>query len=312
LQQTTIRNVGLVTGNGLTLDFCHRNNLIQARNPSDPFSWKFSVPTRGGLAPWQEGFPVLWDEIQHHGHIASFSTFVAMVRSPKNDFIHLFCEAMHFLAMAYSDLQGCMDLVLDDDWPWLRWLDKYSPRLSSAISFNYDNLLERSLDRLQIPRWPSWSQEREGVSIHKPHGSIELDASPAMRMNSRPYPLQSYAHLVDCPIVEVPAAKLLKPRNMTTIVMPSECSVYANYQWVAPGYRQWQEKAQYFSHCVFLGLSYWECDRPELDFLLDSLGAQTTVVVANRSPPSAFADRVAQRGLKYVEWPSGPQLLPCF
>ena len=247
-------------------------------------------------------------------------------------------EARQFLAFAYSSLQVEMDQLDKEATPWTDWLRRHRSFLSGAVSFNYDLLFE-DLARLAglIPRSfgvvhvgspraviPSSSgvdltfnfeedlrrlgviQDRPIVLL-KPHGSIDFaSSSKNIGMPTRTYPANYHATLNDTPLMRIPRNRLGDPRQEAYIVLPTEYSPYRNFQWVTTGYEWFANIANSITHCVFLGLSYWEADRSELNFILNALPKTTEIVEANPYPPNDFRLRVESSGHRYVHWEGDP------
>jgi hypothetical protein len=90
-------------------------------------------------------------------------------------------------------------------------------------------------------------------------------------------------------------------------VQVSEYSPFTDFQWVAPSYQWFQEIGPSFTRRIFMVLSYWKCDRPEIDFLLRTLSADTELIVANPDPPAAFLDTVEETFPKVKVWRNRPE-----
>lgn len=161
------------------------------------------------------------------------------------------------------------------------------------------------------PRRVGVPTECQGVIVLKPHGSIDFAMRPGLiSVGPTTYPLHNWITLNDAPIVALPTSELRRARQEAYVVLPTEYSPYLDFQWVRPGYSAWQRDAHNFSHCIFLGLSDWECDRAELDLIWKSLDPDARIIVANPKPPSSFVERIASSGRDVVTWLDGPEDLP--
>jgi len=83
------------------------------------------------------------------------------------------------------------------------------------------------------------------------------------------------------------------------------------YYWVRAGRRRWRDIAPRIRHVVIVGLSYWPCDREELDEFISALPRDARIYMANPSPPHDWLQRLSQRfGADRVRcWTSGPGAL---
>ncbi|MFM9846003.1 MAG: hypothetical protein ACKVP3_02445, partial [Hyphomicrobiaceae bacterium] len=79
------------------------------------------------------------------------------------------------------------------------------------------------------------------------------------------------------------------------IVLPLEYSAIAGFQYIRGGYNYLREHGATFDHCVVAGLSYWECDRPEIDTILGALRPETIVTVCDPYPNQAMSDVLKAR-----------------
>jgi hypothetical protein len=307
-----MNNIALVTGNGLTLDFRVAKGI--SLDPSDPFGWSFRVPDDTGQ-PWQDAFPILANAISGNSGAHSFDVFESLLRMAKtaapSDAARLDAEARQFIVFAYSVLQELFDRATLTDWSWASWIRAHAHMTTFAVSFNYDLLLESALalGGRPITRFGVDGYAASSLLL-KPHGSIDFACDPrAIFMPPSTYPLTAFATLNNTPLVSVPRSSLRSPRQEGFVVLPAEYSPYLNYQWVTPGYAALRTRAAAVTHCVFVGLSDWHCDRPELDTILGSLSPKATVVVANPNPPISFLSRVGCSGRTLKVWRNGPESL---
>jgi len=318
-----IPGIALIVGNGLT-----KNLLERSGNPSldssRPLSLQFDVPFCSGM-PWQAAFPLLASSLSEvmgsQPEIRDFDVFNALLTSSHP--IMLDDQMRQYLAFAYSSLQAEMDLLDKEATPWTDWLRSHRYFLRAVISFNYDLLLEDLLSHTGIItkspgvritfnikedlRSMRITRDRSRLLLLKPHGSIGFAHHPrAVSMPTRTYPSTNVVTLNNTPLIRIPRNRLGCPRQEAYIVLPTEYSPYRGFQWVRPGYMEFARIANSITHCVFLGLSYWECDRAELNFILDVLPSTTVIVEANPFPPADFRSYVESSGRHYVHWEGDP------
>ena len=320
-----IPSIALIVGNGLTIDLLRRSNADSSLDSRRPLSLQFDVPFGSGV-PWRTGFPRLArkvDEVRKakFGITGDFDVFNALLKgSPQRQGSserrkldsELDAELRQFLAFAYSDLQIKMDLLDKRATPWANWLCRYRLFLRAVVSFNYDLLLEDLLRRAGIGVAPFGVNDVKTTPLLvKPHGSIDFDGDPRDIHISMPptYPMNVFQTLNDTGLVRISRNALGAPRREAYIVTPTEYSPYLPFRWVGEGYQEFAQTTGTVTHCVFLGLSYWECDRTELNFLLDQLPRTTQIIEANPSPCPLFRKRVESTGKCYVQWPDKPRPL---
>jgi hypothetical protein len=124
------------------------------------------------------------------------------------------------------------------------------------------------------------------------------------------YPLMNWNALNDTPLIRLTPLSWVQPRRESAVVLPSETSPNIDLQWVKPGYAYFRHTiAKEIRYCIFIGVSYWRCDRAEMDFILESLDRNTTVVSANPHPDPDFVTKVASFGLMHTQWWPDPEPL---
>jgi len=303
--------IGLVFGNGIAIDFVQSQGSGDCPNPSYPFSWEFSVPSDDGL-PWREAFPELahvLNSLQLKQSHFPYTRILSELNEECRSFearMQLEAEVRQFVVFAYSVFQQKLDRSMAVDWSWSKWIRQHAPYIAGVVSFNYDLIVETVLQDAGIHlRRPGIRTDGPGAFFMKPHGSIDFGCDPRIKL-SIAYPLNNYLTRNDMGLVLLERGSLRVPRQEAFIVLPTETSPYVDYQWVAPGYNSWQRNAHILTHCIFAGLSYSDCDRRELDFLLEGLSPAATVIIANPSPPDDFRKKIIDSKRAYIEWRSGP------
>jgi hypothetical protein len=275
---------------------------------SSPLSWDLPFPTRDGDRSWREAFPLLSDaemKIREaaEGPLLDFEVFGRIYRPlgttpPEQEDLRARVEARHFWAISFSHYSNYVTTLDLSAWRWCTWIRQRQSQILAAASFNYDLLLELVFGRFRPPVWV------------KPHGSVHYGQSPRVAWTHefcQNYPLRIFYHLSDVPMALVPPEQLTQWRPEAFCILPNEDNHYRNFSWVASGYTKFQQVGPTLTHCIFLGLSYMECDRPEINLLLDSLGKDTTVISANPNPSHELLERVQGTGRKLVEWLNGPE-----
>lgn len=296
----------LIVGNGLAIDLCGHHKILGNWNPSAPMTWDLPSVDRS-VDRLVDCFPRLWAKVQAQKetspNISDFEIFkVLLAQLPSHsDFLFKFeeqilrSEMRHFLAISYSYFQLFLDPFDINDWTWAQYLQSISIDLVAVFSFNYDLIVESALKTFRYQNF-----------LAKPHGSI--DVAPGHRAIVAPtgYPLKNFIDLNDLPIRILDRSNLLQPRIEADIVLPTESSPYLKYQWVNPRYKDFRKNvAKDVERCIIAGISYWACDQPEIDFILDSLSPGTEIVIANPNPNKDLLTKAASVG-DVLEWNNGP------
>lgn len=218
-------------------------------------------------------------------------------------------ETRHFLAMMYRFLSSAMSEAPLKEWQWHIWLEVYGKFLVSAVSFNYDVLLEktftsvgRKYDRRYGAPFP------EFVHVSKPHGSCDFDIQGFDQ--SKCYPVKVVASMNNTPLRIVPAEEWLLPPAEPLIALPYEKDPYAFAQWALPGFHRFKQLGAHLTHCIFVGLSYHTADRWEIDALLNATNEKTEIIVADPNPSKEFLATIKKSGRPLKLWTDGPDRLP--
>lgn len=215
-------------------------------------------------------------------------------------------EARHFLVGALSHLDSTIVRGLPlRFWRWTKWFASNSQDIAAIASFNYDLVVERTLLAAGLSyRRPSINPLESGrVVVCKPHGSIDF-GSQGISMPFD-YPLRNAVSRNDFPIQRI--EDLGNPRLDAEIVLPAEASSVVNFQWVAAARTEWGQAAGRARDLVLAGLSYWPCDREELDGLVNVVPTGAQVHVCNPVPNQIWIDQLKARfGPERVTVWSGP------
>lgn len=187
--------------------------------------------------------------------------------------------------------------------------------MSVAVAFNYDLLVESILRKAGIIRYSPGISIRRGqfevgvVPLIKPHGSIDFDVlrEGIIRGYRLQYPLTMFIERCDFPAQRLPRGELISARMAADLVLPSEYSWQAGFQWIRLGFDSFCQLAPSLTDCIFLGLSYWKCDRPELNRLLDALPRSCHVVIANPYPSEGMIEKArSTHGTNVSIWKCAP------
>lgn len=299
-------NIALITGNGLTIDLATRNKLW---NPSEPLNFPFTMP--GGLN-WRDALPHLNASLSG----TPKSSFELFSKLPTKRDTRLDSELRHFLTLAYSNFDASISEQMLLQWPWRKWIRRHYRSIKTIISFNYETAIERALElSIGSKLYNACAQNRipePGPLLFKPHGSIDLVMTPNCIGGQEPkYPLNIFCTLNNTPVHQCERKQYLHARREGFAVLPAETSPYVNFQWVAPLYKNWPILAQPITHFVIAGMSYWNCDRAEIDFLIDGLPLPTEIIIANPHPPEDLIARLEKKGRAFSCWTTGPErILP--
>lgn len=312
-----MRNILLIVGNGLSMDLRKwASPLLEEWNPQYPLRWGVNTPGNSEV-PFLESLPLFKEVItslrQENPDISDFNIFKRGLQLAKGNSSQLFnrlllsAEMEHFLAVAYSHFQLEVDRINVNSWPWLNWFDTYAKNIQGIVSFNYDLILESALRQSGVSvRRFGVNSELSGVPMLKPHGSIDYRTegiSVPMR-----YPLKSVFPKNNSPLKVLEKNELLTPRPDVNIVLPNQYSPQINLPWVKPGYDWVRSVGPKFTHCIIVGLSHWDCDRPEIDYLLNSLTSQAKLIVANPTPSPYLISMLKKKSDHKVKvWRNGPE-----
>lgn len=208
-------------------------------------------------------------------------------------------ELRRFIAMSYSALQIEVDKYNFATWKWHNWLNINSHKLTIAISFNYDLILENSLDASGTIIYRVGTNEfPRGIPILKPHGSLDFDAPDHLLQADSPWDIT--AKLNDGQMVKaLPKHEWLNARLEADIIVPSLHNVQLHLSWVDKMYKKYAEQAEEIEAMVIVGCSYWDVDRPEIDKLLGQLNKRTKVFIIDPKPNKDLIKKIQSLGLSY-------------
>ncbi len=216
-----------------------------------------------------------------------------------------FGHLRQFLALSYSKLQVEIDKSnMDNNWKWYRWFSKYFESLNCIVSFNYDLLLERTLSNLKIQFFRMGSNEsKEGIPIIKPHGSIDYDIPPRAINIQSEYRLNCTTFLNDAQEVHVITNRDMQiARIEADIIPPTKHNYQSNLSWIkTPNLIYEKTFSLSVDTIIVVGLSYWDVDRPEIDYYLQCMHKSTKVIYTENPsfPNHDFKQKLKSLGLEY-------------
>ena len=317
-----MRKIGLLVGNGFTTSATEYLGNDFNYNTTNFFGWDIKTPGNEE-SMFLDKLPMLKEALSRINkqdiQLKDFYKIEKIINeiesyNSSNYFTSQFnsgvllCEVQHYLAIAFSLFQLEFEKYNISDWKWVEWFKKYGREVLFCLSFNYDLILEKTLDECSLKyRRVGIIEEKDGILILKPHGSIDYEIDNyAISMPPITYPLKNAIYRNNCPIIPLDKKSLLKPRKEVDIVLPTEYSVQLNYQWVKPGYECLTNEGNIFTHFIIVGISYWECDRPEIDYVLNCLNPDTKIILADPKPKEDLLCKLTERFSTVIKWESGP------
>jgi hypothetical protein len=219
------------------------------------------------------------------------------------------CQLRRYLAVTYSALQRELDKWSKSHWRWFKWLDTYKDNLSFVISFNYDLLLESTLRECNINIYRTGSNEKQsGIPIFKPHGSIDFDIQQPQyekvmdQLTIAPMIWNNYFSLnqVNGMVQAIPNTHWLLPRLEADIIPPSQENYQRHLDWVDKGFEHFNHCSYEITDLIMVGHSYSICDRPEIDYFLERLNADSKVIIVNPQINVDLTDKLDSLNLEYT------------
>lgn len=218
------------------------------------------------------------------------------------------CQLRRYLALSYSSLQRELDKKTKLNWKWFNWLKSRSDHLLFAISFNYDLLLESTLQDARIDNFRvSTNEPSNGLPIFKPHGSIDFDIIQPEYMNpldqadiafsiwNNYFSLNSINEVVQV----IPTTHFLLPRLQADIIPPSQDNFQRHLEWVDKGFSEYSKIANQITDFVIIGHSYSLPDRKEINFFLENLNSNAVVHIVNPSDSIDLISKLDELNLNY-------------
>lgn len=295
----------VLVGNGFTTDFLsHHGGEFNSSKPLRNFNNELIT-----YKPYVDFMPSIKRELANstENDFLQIEDFVKINGRDVQKFGHL----RQFLALSYSELQFQVDKYTYENWKWFNWLNTNNNHLVCAISLNYDLILERVLKNTNTSFFRSGTTEnRNGIPILKPHGSIDFEApNPEMIVNFvditkdqlYKYRLQYLSTLRnDFGFLQVLNDQdLLFPRFEADIIPPSMFNFQLNLRWVKQQHIDFLTISSSIENFIIIGSSYWDVDRPEIDFYLENLPKNVTIYIGTKDPHPDLVRKLFFLGLKH-------------
>ncbi len=321
------RDIALLFGNGIVHDYVK----YCKNHPDFGDNWDPSAPTRWSRAAQIQDvdpyirdvgallnvnyFPYFFDFVRkcrdNHPEISDFDIFKALTAENIDEFYreYITAEACHFLAIAYSFFfHKAQRPCYYGGWQWISWIAKYKDRLSAVTSFNYDLTVEIALAAAHVffsragiagtdtfALWNARAAYENGMKngsyrlpVVKPHGSVDYGNF----YDYVKYPLEIPARFRNATVNVILETELRLPRSNVEFVLPAEFSRIGRLSWVEEGSKAWESATKHTKHLVIVGLSYWECDRSELDSITDRFDSETKIYMVNPCPSPEWKSRL--------------------
>jgi hypothetical protein len=311
-EEKAMRDTLLLIGNGFAIDY--RSHSSEMPNTSRPLD--LPLPTPGPVnKPLRETFEELWRVIdalrEQQPEAGDFELMEKILLLPKPLLpLHLGGQPIDWEAMRRSHERALIETQLRlhlthaytyvtqrinadalKTWRWSSWLIDNLDRLHTAVSFNYDLLLEtamRDVIRIRyLTEMPTLFGIDHELAVFKPHGSINfefLDTTFRLANREDVYSRKNVFDLINAPVRVLADNELDRQRINSDIVLPTEASRIRQFQYIAPGFRFIKLVRSDLFRCVIVGLSYWHCDRREVNEILSYLRRQTKIAICNPSP----------------------------
>ncbi|MFJ4116907.1 hypothetical protein ACIPV9_10870 [Pseudomonas psychrophila] len=300
--------IAVVVGNGLSISFGYFSKLIDQWNTQKPLSWDIKCPQRDDLLI--DNLPNFKHLTQVFADLPDFDIFLklqdeAACKSLGLNIRNCQIEARHYLTIAFSNYTTEQMKYFSKDWPWFKWLLLHRENITCAFSLNYDLLLERCFDEMKILyNSMQMNGHNYGIPLVKPHGSVDFEITGIKATVS--YPLNGCIDMNHTEIYRLNKENLLYPRTQPLCIIPNENNKYKYFQWVTDANNAFEQELKSCTHCIFIGISYFECDRPEIDTIVNNLPEGTEIIIANPTPPQEFLNTLIGRPVLLWESNDGP------
>jgi hypothetical protein len=294
-----MKTIGLLIGNGFTLDFSLQNGF-DTRYPLQNFL-SSSISYEDFIDKLANVKPLI--NLQTEGTNFTDFDIIEQYYAEINNDLKKDCELRRFLALSFSSFQNNIENYNMSQWKWVKWLQKNKKYLAFAISFNYDLMLENSLKLGGIKFYrPTSNEDPYGVAVLKPHGSIDFDL-PHVEQLISPYPeavWNSFTKLNQSNngIEIVKKGHLLNPRFEIDMVPPSQENINLNLPWVQNCFAVYNRQVNQIDNFIIIGHSYSEPDRPEMNYFLERLNKKTKVFIIDIRPSIDLINKIESLGLK--------------
>ena len=267
------RNICLIVGNGITYDYISENKL-DSINPAKPLSG-FNCPEIS-YKEFIDKVPDIKVMMQNGPYNNDFDEINKYSRRYSAD-TNKDCQLRRFLAISYSLLQLKMEEYQSLwSWKWAKWFYANSSKISGAISFNYDVILETTFKTVGLKYYRTGTtNELTGIPIVKPHGSIDFEISDGFigGVNNPEGIWNIHTRLNSCNnlVKVIQKDKWLYPRLEPDIIPPWEENYQLNLGWVDTGYKILSKKFNEIEAFLIVGFSYGFADQKEFNLIINMI-----------------------------------------
>ncbi|MGM3173299.1 hypothetical protein [Dickeya lacustris] len=313
-----MKKIGIVFGNGVTIDLIKNLNKDSDIEPTDLFrfgdvvKWP-ATDEPGFLSPrfcpnlWRlgarpglnrkESYKIIEELITVINLYATLPKKTVMTKTQKQNsqvfstYIHAYHELVSYLRELFINYNSKVsDVELKNvDWGWkdyLLRLDKNDDiEKVDIITYNYDIFLERVLDILNIKfSIPGIKQNGGKFNIYKPHGSIGF-------LHKKNLPKGDYNIPSSYSINNGSLADIYNDYINLTLYMPAiplippagEADRFGQY-WAKEIRDMLIEEVSSFNdrdEFIICGLSYWHVDRSEIDEIIRNINCDVKMRMIN-------------------------------
>lgn len=239
--------------------------------------------------------------------LEKINEFLCNISGRLNYFNRVIQDVEHYIVMAFCNYQKYVENIRNSltEWEWIKYFQKNRNSIKVIVSLNYDLLIETILDDLNIKYYQVGVQENNGgIAIFKPHGSINyIEQGIVVEGKSAlTYPLSNCIRRNNTNIKIIPDNDLLMPREEVDIVSPTQYSDIRVFDWVKYGYKYLEEIKGDIDTVVISGVSYWECDREEINEMIANINPESTIININPDTTSQeikLLDKVLFNSVKH-------------
>ncbi|WP_117149017.1 MULTISPECIES: SIR2 family protein [Paraliobacillus] len=289
------RRMFILAGNGLSVDLIHylqlkldtSSPLKSFHNPNikfDPFINKLDT-IKNKLMPLshnQSDFDAM-NEFLDFGHWKKYDQ--------QNE-----SELRKFLALSYSTFQLEMDKYNLVQWPWTMWMKKYRKDIIGLISFNYDLILEnafRQAHPITGYHRVGTNNERGGIPLFKPHGSIDFEIAPDLRTaedNTSTWSARMNGNQIHKSnrkgfVTTVSYHDVDDFRLQPDLIPPTQENYHKERAWIQDLFKSYSNCVQHFdvNTFVIVGHSFGNPDRKEIKYFISELPKGCSFYIVNPS-----------------------------
>lgn len=312
------RKVGIMLGNGFTIDLITSLNKLDVIEPSDLFRFgdvvKWPATSQPGFLSarycpnlWQIGakpglkktksYEVIEELITVINLYATLPSETIKTKSQTSDnnkltlYINAYQELISYLRELFIYYNGKISYkdLNDLDWGWkdyFLYLDR-DPEVEvvEIVTYNYDIFLERLLDVCNIRYSMPGIKEGEGkFKIYKPHGSIGFIYEGFMEKGNYNIPTDLSLKNGELKKFSVRQDNLSLYMPMIPLIPPAgEAHRYAQ-NWVSDINDLLNSALKLFKEkddYIICGISYWHVDRAEIDEILRNLKCTVNMRMIN-------------------------------